>query len=41
MKAMLGTAGRLELPSLEEGFDKLYYVKTDGDGGFVIEEWKG
>ena len=41
LKAMLGTAGRLELPSLEEGFDKLYYVKVDGDGGFVIEEWKG
>ena len=41
LKAILGAAGRLELPSLEEGFDKLYYVKVDGDGGFVIEEWKG
>jgi predicted kinase len=40
LKAMLGTAGRLELPSLEEGFDKLYYVTVDGDGGFVVEEWK-
>ena len=40
LKAMLGTAGRLELPSLEEGLDKLYYVKVDGNGGFVIEEWK-
>jgi hypothetical protein len=30
----------LELPSLEEGFDKLYYVRVDGNGGFVVEEWK-
>ena len=41
VKAILGAAGRLELPRLDEGFDKLYYVKVDGDGGFVIEEWKG
>ena len=41
VKAILGAAGRLELPSLEEGFDKLYYVRTDGGGGFVIEEWRG
>ena len=40
LKAILGAAGRLELPSMEEGFDKLYYVRVDGDGGFVIEEWK-
>ena len=40
LKAILGAAGRLVLPSLEEGFDKLFYVKVDGDGGFLIEEWK-
>ena len=39
-KAIFGAAGRLELPSLEEGFDKLYYVRVDGNGGFVVEEWK-
>jgi len=39
-KAILGAAGRLELPSFEEGFDKLYYVRVDGNGGFVVEEWK-
>ncbi len=39
-KAIFGTAGRLELPSLEEGFDKLYYVRVVGDSGFVVEEWK-
>jgi predicted kinase len=40
LKGLLGTAGRLELPSLAEGFDKLYYVRVSGDGGFVVEEWK-
>ena len=29
----------LELPSWEEGFDELYYVRIDQDG-FVIEPWK-
>ena len=40
LKGLLGTAGRLDLPSLEEGFDKLYYVRLGDDGGFVVEEWK-
>src|SRR5947209_4818962 len=26
IRGILGTAGRMELPSLEEGFDELYYV---------------
>ena len=39
-KAIWGTAGRLELPTYEEGFDELHYVKVDGNGGFVVEEWK-
>lgn len=37
---ILGTAGRMELPSLEEGFDELYYVRIDETGRFVVEEWK-
>jgi predicted kinase len=40
LKAILGAAGRLELPSYEEGFDKLFYVRVDGNGEFVVEEWK-
>lgn len=40
LKGLLGAAGRLELPSSEEGFAKLYYVKIGDDGGFVVEEWK-
>lgn len=36
---MLGTYGRLEVPSLDEGFDELHYVRIAGDGSFVVEEW--
>ncbi len=37
-KALLFTHSNLELPKLEEGFDKLYYVRIE-DGRFVTEEW--
>jgi hypothetical protein len=33
---LLGTAGRMELPSLGEGFDELYYVRIEEGGGFVV-----
>lgn len=39
-KGLLGTAGRMERPSAEEGFDELHYVWIDEDSGFVIEEWR-
>ena len=35
-----GTANRLKLPSKAEGFDELWYVRIDGNGGFNVEEWK-
>ena len=38
-KAVLGIAGRLELPVMTEGFDELWYVTMDGNGGFSVEEW--
>ena len=38
-RGVLGTAARLELPSLDEGFDALYYVRL-GDGGFSVSEWQ-
>ena len=38
-KAIGGTAGRLQLPSLAEGFDALHYVRIDESGGFRVEEW--
>lgn len=37
---ILGTAGRMELPSLEEGFDELHYVRIDETGSFKVEEWQ-
>lgn len=36
---VLGTHARLELPSMDEGFDELYYVKL-ADGDFDVEEWR-
>ena len=38
-KGILGTHKRLRVPRLEEGFDELYYVRIDGTGRFVVEEW--
>jgi predicted kinase len=31
---------KLQFPTLSEGFDKLYYVKIDLQGSFVVEEWQ-
>lgn len=39
LKGLLGTAGRMELPSAEEGFDELHYVWIAGGEGFVVEDW--
>ena len=35
-----GVHARLELPSLGEGFDELYFVRIDEEGCFVVEPWK-
>ncbi len=40
LRGILGTAGRMELPSVEEGFDALHYVRIGGGGAFVVEEWQ-
>ena len=37
---LLGTLGRLERPRYGEGFDRLYYVRPDGTGGFLVDEWR-
>ncbi len=39
-KAIHGTSGRMELPSLAEGFDALYFVQLDGRGQFLVEPWR-
>ena len=38
-KALLGTYKQLKVPSLEEGFDLLYYVRAGERGAFTVEEW--
>lgn len=30
---------KLEIPKLSEGFDRLYTVRIDTPGSFVVEEW--
>ena len=35
---ILSTAKKLELPSMDEGFDNLKYVRLT-ESGFVVEEW--
>ena len=36
--AILSTAKKLEIPTLDEGFNDLFYVRLK-DAGFVVEEW--
>lgn len=38
--AILGASGQMELPSLNEGFDSLYFVRLEGQNQFNVEEWK-
>ena len=38
-KAIAATSNRLQLPSYQEGFDHLYFVRME-QGEFVVEEWK-
>jgi hypothetical protein len=37
---LTGASKRLELPSYSEGFDQLFSVRMDGQGGFAMEEFK-
>ena len=42
-RGVLGTAGRLQLPSPAEGFNTLYYVRLASSpeiNGFVVEGWR-
>lgn len=40
-KGLIGTYKRLQLPSLTEGFDTLYYVTLDEvTNAFSVEEWQ-
>lgn len=39
-RGILGTAGRMEIPGISEGFEKLFYVWINEAGKFVVEDWK-
>lgn len=38
-KAIAATSNKMELPSYDEGFDELYFVKNDGET-MCISEWR-
>lgn len=38
--AILGGARKLELPTKDEGFDDLYFVRMTDDQQFIVEDWK-
>lgn len=38
-KAIVYTSNRLELPSYQEGFDRLYFVRIE-QNEFIVEEWR-
>ncbi len=38
-KGVIGAYRKLELPSLAEGFDRLFYVEIAEDGQFIVKEW--
>ena len=39
LAGVLGTYSRLEIPTLDEGFDELHYVRIGVDKIFIVEEW--
>jgi predicted kinase len=39
VQGILGAAGRMQIPSRDEGFDELFYVRIDEANRFVVEEW--
>ncbi|MDQ6785733.1 MAG: ATP-binding protein [Acidobacteriota bacterium] len=39
-KGLLGAFKRLQLPDFDEGFDELFYVWTNEQSQFVVENWK-
>ena len=38
-KAIAATSNKLEIPSFDEGFDELYFVKNEGST-MIIEPWR-
>jgi predicted kinase len=38
-RAILGTYKKLQLPTFEEGFNRLFYVHIGDSGEFIVQEW--
>ena len=38
--AIAGSSNRLQLPTPEEGFDELFYVRLAENNQFIVEKWK-
>ena len=39
-KGIKATHSKLQIPSLQEGFDELYFVKIGQKNDFIIKEWQ-
>lgn len=39
-RGIRGASARLQIPTLDEGFQNLYYVVIAPGGGFLVEEWR-
>lgn len=39
-RGVLSTYAKLQLPSRNEGFDKLFYVRIGSGNSFIVEEWQ-
>ncbi|HEU0184933.1 MAG TPA: AAA family ATPase [Blastocatellia bacterium] len=39
LKGIVATYRKLESPSQDEGFDRLFYVEIGDDGAFIVKEW--
>lgn len=39
VKGIVATHRKLEPPSYDEGFDRLFYVEIGVDGAFIVKDW--
>jgi predicted kinase len=39
VRGIVATHRKLELPSYDEGFDRLFYVEIGDNGGFIVKDW--
>jgi predicted kinase len=39
LRGIFATHRKLELPSYDEGFDRLFYVEIGDDGAFIVKDW--